>query len=87
LDGTTYWLVAGHGEDSDYVKNLLANPLVRVKLGRTWHLGSATLLPGDDGRARRKRLDRANKWIGRADGLAFRVVASKPTTIRIDLER
>jgi deazaflavin-dependent oxidoreductase (nitroreductase family) len=86
LDRTTYWLVAQRGDDSDYVKNLLANPRVRLKIGSRWHLGSATLLPGDDGRARRRQLDRANKLIGRADGLIFRVGASNPRTIRIDLD-
>ena len=86
LDGTTYWVVAAHGEDSAFVKNLLANPRVRLKLGRNWHFGAATLLPGDNGLARRRQLDHANKWIGRADGLIFRAEASRPTTIRIDLE-
>jgi deazaflavin-dependent oxidoreductase (nitroreductase family) len=86
LEGRTYWLVAEHGADADYVKNLLANPRVRLKLRRTWHLGAATLLPGDNGLARRRQLDHANKWIGRADGLIFRAGASQPTTIRIDLE-
>jgi hypothetical protein len=80
-------VVAEHGEDADYVKNLLANPRVWLKHQGTWHLGAATLLPGDNGMARRRQLDRANKWIGRAGGLVFRAEASKPTTIRIDLER
>jgi deazaflavin-dependent oxidoreductase (nitroreductase family) len=86
LEKTTYWLVAEHGDHSDYVKNLLANPKVRLKLGRKWHKGSATLLPGDDGLARRKQLDRANKWVGWIDGLIFRAGASNPATIRIDLD-
>ena len=54
--------------------------------GRNWHFGAATLLPGDNGLARRRQLDHANKWIGRADGLIFRAEASRPTTIRIDRE-
>jgi deazaflavin-dependent oxidoreductase (nitroreductase family) len=86
LEGRTYWVVAQRGDDSDFVRNLLANPRVRLKIGRHWHFGSATLLPGDDGLARRKQLDRANKWIGRADGLIFRAGARNPRTIRIDLE-
>jgi deazaflavin-dependent oxidoreductase (nitroreductase family) len=86
LDRRTYWVVAQRGDDSDFVKNLLANPRVRLKVGRRWHLGSATLLPGDDGMARRRQLDRANKWIGRADGVIFRAGANNPRTIRIDLE-
>jgi deazaflavin-dependent oxidoreductase (nitroreductase family) len=86
LEGRTYWVVAQRGDDADFVKNLLASPRVRLRIGRSWHLGSATLLPGDDGMARRRRLDRANKWIGRADGLIFRAGASNPRTIRIDLD-
>jgi deazaflavin-dependent oxidoreductase (nitroreductase family) len=86
LVGSTYWVVAQRGGDSDFVKNLLANPRVRLKVGGRWHIGSATLLPGDDALARRRQLDRANKWIGRADGLIFRVGAANPRTIRIDLD-
>jgi deazaflavin-dependent oxidoreductase (nitroreductase family) len=86
LQRTTYWLVAEQGEDADYVRNLLANPRVRLKVRRRWHLGSATLLPGDDGLARRRQMDRANKWLGWADGLMFRAGATHPSTIRIELE-
>lgn len=31
LDGDTFWLVAAHGTQPDYVRNLQANPRVRVK--------------------------------------------------------
>ena len=31
LDGDTFWLVASHGTQADYVRNLLAQPRVRVK--------------------------------------------------------
>jgi deazaflavin-dependent oxidoreductase (nitroreductase family) len=86
LEGRTYWVVAQRGDDSDFVRNLLANPRVRLKLRQGWHFGSATLLPGDDGLARRRQLDRANRWIGKADGLIFRAGASNPRTIRIDLD-
>lgn len=30
LDGATFWLIAAHGRQSDYVRNLLARPRVRV---------------------------------------------------------
>jgi deazaflavin-dependent oxidoreductase (nitroreductase family) len=86
LEGSSYWFVAEHGVDSDYVKNLLANPQVRLKLRRRWLRGTATLLPGDDGLARRRRLDRANKLAGRIDGAIFRAGATQPTTIRVDLD-
>jgi deazaflavin-dependent oxidoreductase (nitroreductase family) len=31
LDGDTFWLVAAHGTQADYVRNLQAEPRVRVK--------------------------------------------------------
>ena len=33
LDGDTFWLVAAHGAQADYVRNLQAEPRVRVKAG------------------------------------------------------
>ena len=35
-DGDTFWIVAEHGERASYVKNIRANPRVRVKCGRRW---------------------------------------------------
>jgi hypothetical protein len=32
LVGDTFWLVAAHGDQSDYVRNLRADPTVRVKV-------------------------------------------------------
>jgi deazaflavin-dependent oxidoreductase (nitroreductase family) len=85
LNDDVFWLVAAHGRRSSYVANLTANPQCRVKVGRRWRTGTATLIEDDDGLARRARLDTANGIIGRLDGLAFRATASDPTTIRIDL--
>jgi deazaflavin-dependent oxidoreductase (nitroreductase family) len=85
LEDHVFWLVAMHGTEAEYVQNLLANPRVRVKVGRRWRAGSATLLPGDDPYRRRQVLDRANGIIGRLDGLIFRAAATDLCTIRIDL--
>jgi deazaflavin-dependent oxidoreductase (nitroreductase family) len=85
LDGETFWLVAEHGERCSYVKNLVADPSVRVKVGRTWHAGIAHLVEDDDSVARRRKIDRANGLIGRADGVIFRASSSHPRSIRIDL--
>lgn len=87
LDGEVFWLVSEHGEDSAYVKNLVAHPQVRVKIGRGWHSGTATLVPDDDARARRERLDRRNGLSGRIDGVIFKASATEPMTIRIDLDQ
>ena len=85
LEGSAYWLVAEHGAGCAYVKNLVADPEVRILIGRTWHPGTATLLPDDDAFARRRRLDAANGFVGRFDGVVFRRGATEPATVRIDL--
>jgi deazaflavin-dependent oxidoreductase (nitroreductase family) len=86
LSQDTFWLVSEHGERSDYVKNLLADPNVRVMVGREWRTGVASPLPDDDGLARRRRLDQRHGFNGRIDGAIFRAAATQPLTIRIDLE-
>jgi len=85
LDGSVFWIVAEHGIRCDYVKNLLAEPRVRVKVGRRWYSGSASVVPDDDAFGRRRILDRKNGLVGRADGVIFRASASDPITIRVDL--
>lgn len=85
LDGDTYWLVAVHGADSGYVRNLTADARVRVLTRRRWREGTATALPADDAAARRSWIDRRNGLAGRLDGWWFRVFASTPMTVRIDL--
>jgi deazaflavin-dependent oxidoreductase (nitroreductase family) len=85
IDGEVFWVVSEHGRRSDYVKNLIANPSVRVKVSRHWYRGTAVVIDDDDAHARRRRLDEANGFIGRADGVIFRASASVPVTVRIDL--
>jgi deazaflavin-dependent oxidoreductase (nitroreductase family) len=80
LTDDTFWLVAAHGTQADYVRNLQANPLARVKVGRRWRSGTAVLLPADDAAARSRTLPR--QW----DAAIGRVMASAPLTIRIDLD-
>lgn len=90
LVGDTFWLIAARGEAADYVKNLRANPAVRVKIGRRWRPGVAEVLPDDDpGR----RLDLVLAHFGRlrrADAKALessiRLYGSTPVVVRIDLE-
>lgn len=43
-----FWMVSEHGEHSDYVRNIKANPAVRVQVGGRWRTGTAHLLPDDD---------------------------------------
>jgi deazaflavin-dependent oxidoreductase (nitroreductase family) len=80
LDGDTFWLVAAHGTQADYVRNLQAEPSVRVKAGGTWRQGTAVVLPNDDPIARSRTLP--HQW----DAAIGRAMASAPLTIRIDLD-
>lgn len=80
LRGDTFWIVAEHGHASDYVRNLEADPRVRVKVGRRWRAGTAHVLPGDDVRARMRALGRP------VNDAAVRLMGSDPVTVRVDLE-
>jgi deazaflavin-dependent oxidoreductase (nitroreductase family) len=79
LDGDTLWIVAEHGRGASYVRNLEADPRVRVKIGRRWRSGTATVLPDDDPRARLERIGRP------VNGLMVRAVGTDLLTIRVDL--
>jgi deazaflavin-dependent oxidoreductase (nitroreductase family) len=86
LDGDTFWVVSELGLGSGYARNLQAKPQVRVRIGRRWYRGIATVLPDDDGWKRREEIDRRNGLMGRLDGKIFRASATSPVTIRIDLD-
>ncbi len=75
----TFWLIAVHGEQSDYVQNLIAEPRVRVKIRGRWRAGIAVVLPEDDATARSRTMP--YRW----DAAIGRAMASAPLTIRIDL--
>lgn len=47
--GNEFWFVSEFGENSQYVKNIKANPNVRVRLRGRWHDGTAHLVPGRPG--------------------------------------
>lgn len=80
LVGDTFWLVAVHGAQADYVRNLQADPKVRVKIGRRWRSGTAVVLPDDDPVARSRTLPYQR------DAAIGRLMASAPLTVRIDLD-
>src|SRR3989442_636369 len=58
--GYQFWLVAEHGMKAGYVRNIAANPRVRLKLRHgilaRWHTGTAQVLPDDDARERQRWL-------------------------------
>lgn len=78
LVGDSFWLVSEYGLRSQYVKNIAADPRVRVRVGGRWRTGTAHLLPDDDPKARLRSLPRGNSLMVRAMGTDL-------LTIRIDL--
>lgn len=76
--GDQFWLVSEFGEKSQYVKNIQANPNVRVRLRGRWHNGVAHLLPDDNPLERLKSLPQFNS-------LAVRAFGTNLLTIRVDL--
>jgi deazaflavin-dependent oxidoreductase (nitroreductase family) len=97
LDRDTFWLFAALGERSAYVRNLRADPRVRIKarparlrdgLRSRWRTGTAHPLPDDDAEARHRALGRGRPGY-RLDGVLLRALAggNRMLTIRIDLDR
>ncbi|WP_067274197.1 nitroreductase/quinone reductase family protein [Streptomyces jeddahensis] len=76
--GDEFWLVSEYGEKSQYVRNIQADPRVRVRIRGKWHTGTAHLVPEDDARARLKSLPRMNS-------AAVRAVGTNLLTVRVDL--
>ena len=76
--GDTFWLVSEFGEKSHYVRNIMADPKVRVRINGRWHPGIAHPLPEDDARARLRSLPRMNSS-------AVRALGTNLLTVRVDL--
>ena len=58
LRGDTFWVITEHGHAADYVKNIAADPRVRVKVDGRWRTGTAQVLPDEDPYALMRRLRR-----------------------------
>src|SRR5579862_2991482 len=48
MDGANLWLIAVHGEHASFVRNIISNPHVRLRLRGAWGTGIATVAPYDD---------------------------------------
>jgi deazaflavin-dependent oxidoreductase (nitroreductase family) len=80
LRGEHFWIVTEHGRHSSYVRNIEADPRVRVKVGRVWFTGTAHILGDDDPHERLR-------WLGRpANDTALRLVGTEHLVIRVDLD-
>jgi deazaflavin-dependent oxidoreductase (nitroreductase family) len=76
----TFWVIAAHGQQADWVRNIGQDPRVRVLANRRWRHGTATVMPDDDPRQRSRTLP--FQW----DAAIGRAIATAPLTVRIDLE-
>ena len=89
LVGKQFWIVAEHGQNAGYVRNIAGNPRVRVKLRdglrARWYTGTAHLLTDDDPRERQRWL--ANQVpTSASNAAAVRVFGTQLLTVRVDLD-
>jgi deazaflavin-dependent oxidoreductase (nitroreductase family) len=84
-----FWIVAEHGMEASYVRNIAHNSRVRIRfhhgLLTKWRTGTATLLPDDDPRERQRWL--AKQHPGSSSNAAVvRMMGTNLLTVRIDLD-
>ena len=79
LAGDTFWIAAHHGHKAAYVKNLEANPRVRVKVEGSWRAGAATIMPNEDALGRVRAIAPRN-------AAAAKLLGTDLLAIRIDLD-
>ncbi|MFM9607878.1 nitroreductase/quinone reductase family protein [Streptomyces niveiscabiei] len=77
--GDAFWLVSEFGDRSQYIRNIKANPRVRVRIRGRWHTGTAHILRDDDPVTRLRGLPRLNST-------AVRVLGTDLLTVRVDLD-
>lgn len=89
LVGSQFWIVSEHGNNAGYVRNMLGDSRVRVKvregLRSRWYSGTANVLRDDDPRERQRWL--AQQLPGSANNAAaVRFFGTELLTVRIDLD-
>ena len=78
LQDGSVWFVAAHASHAHYIKNIKADPNVRVRVGGRWRSGVAHLVAEDDARRRAVLLNPLN-------GLFARIASSDLVTVRVEL--
>jgi deazaflavin-dependent oxidoreductase (nitroreductase family) len=87
--GGQFWIVAEHGMNAGYVRNIAHNPRVRLKLREglraRWYTGTAHLLSDDNPRERQLWLTGQLPGSAR-NAAAVRLFGTQLLTVRIDLD-
>ena len=84
LVGSAFWIVAEHGRRAAYVRNLEANPRVRLRVRGRWRTGTAHVLPDDAPRERQRIL--GSRAGARLNALFVRGWGTDLLTVRVDLD-
>ena len=75
----TFWIVAEMGRKAAYVRNIEADPRVRVRVRGRWRSGTAHVLHDADPRARLRSLSHLN-------AAGIRAFGSDLLVVRVDLD-
>jgi len=87
-DGDAFWLVAQRGGSAEWVRDIEADPRVRIRTsgwGAGWRTGTARIVEGDDPGERRRLLGLAGP-MQRLCQCTAGTMDTEPLTIRIDLD-
>ncbi|MFZ0121610.1 MAG: nitroreductase/quinone reductase family protein [Pseudonocardiaceae bacterium] len=86
--GDTFWIIAEHGAQAGYVRNIQRDPRVQVRLRIGWRFrwvpGIAEILPDDDALARQRRLIRWHP-LRAFNAMNVRVLGTDLLTVRVQL--
>lgn len=80
-----FWIVSEHGARAAYVRNIEADPRVRVRVRGHWRSGTAVVMPEEDPRERQRRLGE-RRLSARFNAAAVRAFGTDLLTVRIDLD-
>ena len=75
----TFWIIAEMGHKAAYVRNIEADPRVRIRVRGRWRTGTAQVLDGEDPRARLRSISRLN-------AAGIRALGDELLVVRVDLD-
>jgi deazaflavin-dependent oxidoreductase (nitroreductase family) len=80
LKGDEFWFLVGNPRRARYLRNIEANPRVRIRVRGRWFTGTACPLPDDDVRKRTFSISPINS-------IYLLMACREQQTVRVDLDR